>query len=114
MEEMQRSRRSAMPRWRLGLVSTAALLMLAGCADSGDSRLAGAAGGADGVAGGTAPMTEMGDILSGRVAQENRDYAAALGFYRDALRRAPYSLFFLMIRRPPRSTLFPYTTRAED
>src|SRR3989475_9150321 len=22
----------------------------------------------------------------------------------------PYSLFFLMIRRPPRSTLFPYTT----
>src|SRR5580658_1133104 len=91
MEEMQRSRRSAMPRWRLGLVSTAALLMLAGCADAGDSRLAGAAGGADGVAGGTAPMTEMGDILSGRVAQDNRDYAAALGFYRDALRRAPDS-----------------------
>src|SRR2546427_7152277 len=24
--------------------------------------------------------------------------------------RAPYSFFFLMIRRPPRSTLFPYTT----
>src|SRR5574344_1068296 len=25
-------------------------------------------------------------------------------------RRPPHSLFFLMIRRPPRSTLFPYTT----
>src|SRR2546422_8833619 len=25
-------------------------------------------------------------------------------------RASPYSLFFLMIRRPPRSTLFPYTT----
>src|SRR5256886_14820733 len=25
-------------------------------------------------------------------------------------RRAEYSFFFLMIRRPPRSTLFPYTT----
>src|SRR5438552_12815572 len=24
--------------------------------------------------------------------------------------RVPFSLFFLMIRRPPRSTLFPYTT----
>src|SRR3989440_4366945 len=26
------------------------------------------------------------------------------------MRRVPICLFFLMIRRPPRSTLFPYTT----
>src|SRR4030043_837210 len=26
------------------------------------------------------------------------------------MKRSPFSLFFLMIRRPPRSTLFPYTT----
>src|SRR5580692_3429298 len=31
-------------------------------------------------------------------------------FARRAPRRPPYYFFFLMIRRPPRSTLFPYTT----
>src|SRR6266705_6050316 len=30
--------------------------------------------------------------------------------YKDALRSFLYFFFFLMIRRPPRSTLFPYTT----
>src|SRR2546422_9479726 len=29
---------------------------------------------------------------------------------RDYLSLVPYLFFFLMIRRPPRSTLFPYTT----
>src|SRR5256885_11474412 len=31
-------------------------------------------------------------------------------FYRSSLRRIAWFFFFLMIRRPPRSTLFPYTT----
>src|SRR5207249_10396780 len=31
-------------------------------------------------------------------------------FYDDDCQRSLYTFFFLMIRRPPRSTLFPYTT----
>src|SRR5579859_7318331 len=52
------------------------------------------------------------------VANENAEEAAST--VRDRLRRTPQShpracavaiaFFFLMIRRPPRSTLFPYTT----
>src|SRR5712664_1228264 len=41
-------------------------------------------------------------------AQERRDRQAARGCHRAARLDAPF--FFLMIRRPPRSTLFPYTT----
>src|SRR5205807_8278707 len=34
----------------------------------------------------------------------------SLMFYSTSLIPSHYSFFFLMIRRPPRSTLFPYTT----
>src|SRR4029434_11348723 len=36
--------------------------------------------------------------------------SAGLNSYREREGRAAVHLFFLMIRRPPRSTLFPYTT----
>src|SRR2546425_3634998 len=43
-------------------------------------------------------------LTSGLIAS-HMDYACC-----DSVSRAYYSFFFLMIRRPPRSTLFPYTT----
>jgi tetratricopeptide (TPR) repeat protein len=75
--------------WRVGLGAIPALLMLAGCADAGDGRplvqldLPPAPGGSR--------MSALGDFLAGRVAQDGRDYAAALAFYSDALRRSPDS-----------------------
>src|ERR1039457_1593918 len=44
------------------------------------------------------------------VADGDREMAQVLGhlFYREGL--TPLFVFFLMIRLPPRSTLFPYTT----
>src|ERR1039457_4540815 len=46
-------------------------------------------------------------ITAGRVCEE-WDLVRRNGFFRIGLFR--HVLFFLMIRRPPRSTLFPYTT----
>ncbi len=73
--------------------SVLAVLLGAGCAASGDdlNRLA------DGrpmarsvaVAPDATPMTALGAYLSGRVAQEERDFGAALSFYEAALAAAP-------------------------
>src|ERR1700735_56325 len=92
MDETRNSSGNARARWRSGLVATAAVL-LAGCADAGDSRLADGArnAGAFSSVDMAIPSSVLGDILSGRVAQDSRDYVAALAFYQDALRRSPDS-----------------------
>ncbi|MEI9986134.1 MAG: tetratricopeptide repeat protein [Aliidongia sp.] len=101
MEERRNSSWGTVPRWRSGLLATvavsSALLGLVGCADAGnveDTRFADDALAADAAAasGEAAPMTAMGAFLAGRVAQEDRKFGDALGFYRDALARSPNSV----------------------
>jgi tetratricopeptide (TPR) repeat protein len=94
MDDTRKSSRSPKSGWRTGLLATTALLGLAGCADARDPHFfATDAEAADMAAanGEPAPMTAMGAFLSGRVAQDTQDYKAALGFYLDALSRAPAS-----------------------
>src|SRR5579859_7404787 len=100
-ERRNSSSRLMMPVWRSGLLVAMAvsgtLLGLASCADAGDAqdaRFADDALAADEAAatGGAAPMTSLGAFLSGRVAQDDRDYGTALAFFREALSRAPDSV----------------------
>jgi tetratricopeptide (TPR) repeat protein len=94
MDETRKSSRSPMPGWRAGLLSTAALLGLAGCADARDGNFFAVDADAADMAAATgepAPMSAMGAFLAGRVAQDTQDYTAALAFYRDALARSPNS-----------------------
>src|SRR3954462_10953721 len=52
-----------------------------------------------------APRTRIGTAASDRVTPPSEVH-----LNRPPLSVRPHFLFFLMIRRPPRSTLFPYTT----
>jgi tetratricopeptide (TPR) repeat protein len=90
MDDTRNSSGNARAGWRTGLAATAALL-LGGCADAGDSRLADGIGSAGALPGVDVaiPSSVLGDILTGRVAQDSRDFTAALAFYQDALRRSP-------------------------
>jgi tetratricopeptide (TPR) repeat protein len=85
----------------LTLAMSAGLALLAGCTAPngvGGPRFVDDAFAADTVAadeaaatGETAPMTTLGAFLAGRIAQDERNYATALAFYRDALARNPSS-----------------------
>ena len=83
------------------LAISAGVALLAGCTAPdgiGGTRFVDDAFAADTVAadeaaatGEAAPMTTLGAFLAGRVAQDERNYATALAFYRDALARNPSS-----------------------
>src|SRR5437016_5304407 len=49
-------------------------------------------------------------VISGLVKHKCTVYQCSLGYMRRSYFYKLTSLFFLMVRRPPRSTLFPYTT----
>jgi tetratricopeptide (TPR) repeat protein len=95
MDEMRKNRRNSLlywrpVSWRLGTLAGIGMLWLAGCTHAGlaDGAEPGAALQAV-LPGGTGEMSVFGEILAGRVAQDNQDYAAALKFYRSALSRDP-------------------------
>ena len=85
----------------LTLAVSAGVALLAGCTAPdgvGGTRFVDDAFAADTVAadeaaatGEAAPMTALGAFLAGRIAQDERNYATALAFYRDALARNPSS-----------------------
>jgi tetratricopeptide (TPR) repeat protein len=89
MDATQKTSRHHKTGWRVGLAAMPGLLLLAGCAVAGDGRPAVQLDPSP-TLGGTG-MSALGDFLAGRVAQDTQDYAAALGFYSDALRRSPTS-----------------------
>jgi Flp pilus assembly protein TadD len=103
MDETRKRSRRGMKRClsgrltRVASTASAAALMLAGCTEPRlmhDGRLADDADVAADVAaasGDAAPMTGLGAFLSARVALDNREYGAALAFYRQALSQAPDS-----------------------
>jgi tetratricopeptide (TPR) repeat protein len=95
MDDCDKAGRCGAMKRQASLLILTMMLTLSGCADAREQRVAndGDVGfvGDTGPASGAIPTSTIGAFLSGRVAQQEQNYTAALGFYLDALAHDPDS-----------------------